>query len=333
MSRVWGILALAVGVFVLTLGIALPVVGEPRLFKIPLDQASTTVAEARGATYFSPKDLAERRGVDLVATRRVIPFIDEENPDNPASSNEDQVVMNVSLVLEDPSIDTPNPENRVVNATIDHLALDRRSSEARQIDGESFDGDPVRHKGLTYKFPFHTEKKTYTYWDNTAKNSYPIRYLGTEKIKGLDAYKFQMTVDPVQTMIMDFPGQLLGGEAVPVKAPRFYANTRTLWVEPTTGLIVRGKEEQRHTLRNEVGEDKVTLLEADLEWNDKTITQQSDRAKDALSSYRAVVVTVPIAAVTLGLLLILGGVLVLRRNRRTTAGSRAEQDDRAPSHV
>lgn len=324
MSRVWAVLVAGLGAFLLAGAVALPTIGEPKLFKIPLDQPSTTVAEASGATVIDTKTLTEQTGVDLVAARTVIPQVND--------STRDRVVFDVFLSVEDPNR-PGTPKQKVVNATLDKLAMDRRTSEAVPYDAESYDGKSVAHKGLTYKFPFHTEKKTYTYWDNTAAAAYPIRFVGTDTIKGLEAYKFTMTVDPVQISLQDFDGSLLGDAKGPVKAPRYYENLRTIWVEPTSGLIVRGREEQKQTLHNAAGEPKFTIIEADLDWTDKTITQQSDRAKDALTKYRVIVYVAPAILGVLGALLLLLGVMLVRNAQKRGPAVRRQDTGQFPANI
>ncbi len=46
-----------------------------------------------------------------------------------------------------------------------------------------------------------------------------------------------------------------------MKAGRFYENVRTLWVDPVTGSIINGKEQQKQTLRVD-GEVKADVVEA-----------------------------------------------------------------------
>ena len=44
------------------------------------------------------------------------------------------------------------------------------------------------------------------------------------------------------------------GETAPtVTVPRFYDNLRTVWVEPVTGVIVKGQEVQHQVFRDAAG--------------------------------------------------------------------------------
>lgn len=309
MRRVVGGVLLALGSFLLVAALLLPTYAEARLVKIPLDQFSETVAEADGATIVIPPTFEEKDGVKLVATRRV--KADTKN------SSEKRVVFDVFVRVEDADRVVTDPKLRVITASRDRVALDRRTSEAVTCCNERIDGTDVEHKGLTYKFPFGTEKKTYQYFDNTAKAAGPIRYVGSEQLEGQEVYKFEMNVEPVK--IGELPlGKLIG--STETNAPRFYTNTRTIWVEPVSGVIVKGREEQLHTLRNEAGEDKLTLVKADLIWNDATIKKQSDTAKDSKDRIGLVTRVLPLTLGVLGGVLVVFGLVLLVAGR--SAGKR-----------
>ena len=143
---------------------------------------------------------------------------------------------------------------------------------------------PTKHEGLSYKFPFGTEKKTYQFFDTTAKKAYPMTYKGSRQIQGLTVYRFEQPVGPVQIGESEVPGNLVGSTAAPsVTAPRFYDNLRTVWVEPVSGVIVKGQEKQHQVFRDAAGADAVTLIDVTLTFNEKTQKQQADLAKDARS--------------------------------------------------
>ncbi len=43
-----------------------------------------------------------------------------------------------------------------------------------------------------------------------------------------------------------------------------------MWVEPVTGVIVKGQEEQHQVFRDAAGADAVTLVDVTLTFNEKT---------------------------------------------------------------
>ena len=50
------------------------------------------------------------------------------------------------------------------------------------------------HDGLTYRFPFDTEKKTYPVFDPIAQKAFDANYDGEEDVNGLTTYRFSQNV-------------------------------------------------------------------------------------------------------------------------------------------
>ena len=83
-------------------------------------------------------------------------------------------------------------------------------------------------------------------------------------MQGLTTYKFIQLIPAMQIQTQEVPGSLVGETAPSVQAPVFYTDTRTVWVEPKTGVIVKGSEQNLTTLRDSSGQDKATILQYDL---------------------------------------------------------------------
>jgi hypothetical protein len=254
-------------VFFLALAALLKFYVVPNVLVTPLDQFAESFAPGPG-TIFSPSELVEREGVDMVAHRTLRGDV--------AASSTDVGVWDESVVLSD-------SEGNMLNTTTDRVAWDRKTGMAVNCCDENVDGVPTKHKGLSYKFPFHAEKKSYLFFDTTAKVARPMRYQASEKIQGLTVYRYQQRVEPSQIGELEVPGDLVGSDEASVVAPRFYDNTRTVWVEPLSGVIVKGQEQQHQALRDETGADALTLIEVTLTFNEATQKQQGDLAKDARS--------------------------------------------------
>ena len=63
------------------------------------------------------------------------------------------------------------------------------------LDVASVDSAPVRHSGVSYKFPFDTQKKDYAWWDPTSKQAPPaIKGKESQTVQLFD-WKVPMTVD------------------------------------------------------------------------------------------------------------------------------------------
>src|SRR4051794_15518577 len=219
-------------------------------------------------------------------------------------------------------------DGSLINASTDRVAWDRKTGEAVHCCGEAVDGVPTRHTGLSYKFPFGTEKKTYQFFDTTAKKAYPMTYKGSEQLQGLTVYRFEQPVGPVQIAESEVPGNLVGETAPSVTVPRFYDNLRTVWVEPVTGVIVKGQEKQHQVFRDAAGADAVTLVDVTLTFNEKTQRQQADLAKDARSQKAVIGTWAPLALILLGvILLVVGLVLLARRDDDAAEGTGSRRRD------
>ncbi|MEU7949499.1 DUF3068 domain-containing protein [Micromonospora taraxaci] len=309
-----GAILVGVGTFLIVGAVATPLVVAPALVKVPLDQSSVTVSTAQNATVLDFGTLSERSGVNLTAHRAVRGDVKD--------GNADRAVFNVGVRV----IDDADKE---ITLSTDRVALDRRTAMAVACCAEDINGAPFKHEGLTYTFPFGTEKKTYQYFDNTARKAYPAKYVSTEKLQGLTVYKFEMTVEPIQISEIKVPGSLLGSTEQVVNAGRYYANTRTLWVEPDSGVIVKGQEKQLQTLRDGTGADKIKIIDADLAFTEDTQKQQAKAAKDARGQINLLTTVVPVILGLLGLALVLIGVyLVVRAGRRRPEAALVETDDR-----
>jgi hypothetical protein len=284
-------------VFMLAIAAMLRFYVVPNLLVTPLDQFAQSFAPGTG-TVFDPAALAERTGVDMVAHRTLRGDV--------AASSEDVGVWDESVVLSD-------SEGKLLNATTDRVAWDRKTGMAVNCCNENVDGVPTKHRGLSYKFPFGSEKKSYPFFDTTAKIARPMKYQGSEKIQGLTVYRYQMQVGPVQIGQLEVPGDLVGSDAASVTAPRFYDNTRTVWVEPLSGVIVKGQEKQHQVLRDAAGADALTLIQVTLTFDERTQIQQANLAKDARSKAALVGTWVPLICLLLAIVFGIFAAVLIRR--------------------
>lgn len=307
MRRVTSLVLSGLGVFLVAGALLLRFYVMPSLLVTPIDQFAESFAPGTG-TAFNPKTLTEEKDVDLVAHRTLRGDV--------AASSKKVGVWDESLILE-------KADGTLVNAALDRVAWDRKTGEAVNCCGENVEGDTsVKHKGLSYKFPFHTKKQTYQFFDVTARKAYPITYKGSENILGLTVYRFSQGIAPVQTGTADVPGDLIGEQGVTVQATQWYANVRTVWVEPLTGVIVKGQEKLHQTFRNSAGEDKVTLADVTLTFDARTQKQQADLAKDGRKKAFLVGVLAPLGLGVVGLILIgLAAGTIARRDDSASGGA------------
>jgi hypothetical protein len=314
MRRWLGPLLLGLGVFLLVTAGMLRLFVADRLVVTPIDQYTQTVAVGPGS-YFDAGALQEKSG-DLVARRTV-------RADVPAS-NEDTTVWDVSVVLE-------TGDGTFVRATLDRVALDRKTAESVNCCGEAVDSEPARHSGVSYKFPFDVEKRDYQFWDPNSRQAFPARFISEEEVQGLTTYKFLQQIPGQELRRQEVPASLVGETGTTFQAPVWYQNVRTVWIEPRTGVIVKGNEQNKTTLRNSQGEDKVTVVQFDLTFDEATQRSQKDLADDGITSIQLISLWLPLLALVLGLLLVIAGGLLMRGARPRGAHTTTSDDEPVPA--
>ncbi len=87
-----------------------------------------------------------------------------------------------------------------------------------------------------------------------------MTYLGTDRIQDQAVSKFQQATPATALGSLQVPGRLVGSEQPTVRMSRVHSVSRTLWVDPTTGIILRSAERVRETLRDSAGKDVVVLI-------------------------------------------------------------------------
>jgi hypothetical protein len=319
MRRAVGAVVLALGSFLVVAAILLPTYVAGNLVKTPLDQYTVSVATSANATVFDVATLTVQQNVPVEATRTVRA--------DPEKSTDDVVVFDEFLVVQDAR------DEKQITFTSDRVGLDRRTAEAQNGFDAAVDDEPTDHRGLIYKWPFGAEKKTYQYFDTTTRKAYPAKYVSSEDINGLEAYKYEMDIPATKIGDLEVPGELVGSTEPAVTADRYYSNTRTVWVEPKTGIILKGQENQSQTLRDASGADKVTLFAATLTFDDQTVNEAVSLAKDSISQINLVSRIAPLVLGVLGVILIVVGLfLALRRGGNTESSFRPTKpsDTRTP---
>jgi hypothetical protein len=325
MRRVAGILLVTLGAFGITLGLLLPTVIFDRLAVAPLDPDSETVAQGTNMTVFYPKALAEGgnpiRTDATVTARRIV----SGNLDAPeVKLNGDVALWRVGLVVED-------EQNTLVNAVEQWVCVDRRTAEGLQncekqkVDDGTTEDTKVDQRGLQYKFPFGTEKKDYSFFDITLRQATPIDYDGQESVNGLATYRFVQRIEATKIESREVPGSLFGGAAGNITVDRMYQNVRTVWVEPRTGQIVKGQEEQKQFLKGPNNQEFI-VLGGTLSWTPQTVQTQVDKAREAAAQLVLLTRTGPIVLWTVGGLMVIGGLLLLVRPHAPTSRHRGGRD-------
>lgn len=324
MGRKTGLALVGLGVFVLALALLSRFYMYDRIAVVPLDQERVLVSEGSDATIF---DIATQSEVttDLVSTRNVVGEVKASEAAQD-STGKDLTVWE-TLVYTRKAGETVGEDNPPLAATHDRVAFDRHTAEvvdccgnyltteADLVTGAEERDTQTPIEGLYYKLPFDAQKKTYQFWDGSLKQATDMVYKGTESIQGLTVYRYEQVIDPTNVGQFTAPASFFGiDQEGDVTLDEIYGNTRTLWVEPETGVIIRGQEDQNVVAQYQ-GQDVGTLTSVLIGYNDATVTANVDDYKPLASQLKLIRVWVPLIGGIVGALLIVIGLALLARGR------------------
>lgn len=197
-------------------------------------------------------------------------------------------------------VDDTDPDKRLVTATTDRFATDRKTGMA--VTDKKYIGDAIPHDGLVNKFPFDVEKKTYPFWDGVLGRAVDANFEGEEKVNGWNTYKF---VTDVQDESAEISSGIQGT----------YSSLKTMYIDPRTGAIQKQTEQQVRKLEN-----GTTVLDLDFGFTDETIATNIKDAKEN-DSKLGLVGKLPLIAGLLGLLSAVAGFFLWNGARRAEGGS------------
>ena len=318
MRRVGGILLAVVGVLLIVAAPLVKWVAAPALVKIPLDINRTTVAE--GDSQVLVLTTQQVQTVHVVASR---PVKGDKKAGTANVAVWDEVLcLRASKGAGDTGAGCPaTTDPTFIQRTTDRIAFGRKSALAVSDPGRfgtNVDGDKtISHVGLGYTFPIGTKKTTYPFFDTVLGKAFPMSYQDTEKLNGLTVYKFSQSVPQSAIKIQGL-------------LPGSYSNVRTVWVEPTTGVIVKGSEQIVEKFTTGGG----TAFDGTLIFNDATVKSQADYANSQINKINVIRWWVPLGLLVLGILAVVGGWLLARRSssggRQLADVDRGARQDGAP---
>lgn len=202
-------------------------------------------------------------------------------------------------------------DDRLITNSIDTFATDRHTAMA--VNDEKYMAeDSVPHEGLVNKWPFNAEKKTYPYWDGTLDKAVDAKYVGTKDYDGLETYEYSVEVPETEAEVVE------GTQGT-------YAAHQSVWIDPRTGSIIDQSGGEVRKL-----EDGSTILDIEVAYTDDTVADNVSKAKDSIRTLDILTKYGPPVAGILGLAMLIGGALVLRRRPASAEG---DVEDRLPASV
>jgi hypothetical protein len=331
-----------------------------RITKIPLDIDATLMSDGNGTAL----DSASLSGDHLVVNQNV-PLVSQQQVSVESPANADVVTLQVgtSVRRTDKQKDTG-----VLLAIVDTVTLNRKTAMAVSDDTHTggsvqkpraFSDEnpptaiPLRHDGLAYRFPFHTEKRTYPYFDPIAQKPFDVNYDTQEDVNGLTTYRFTQNVgynaDGKLVAPVKYPSLYAGDEdgkvttsaamwgvqgdpAEQITMTRYYAAQRTFWVDPVSGTIVKQTEHANHYFARDPLKPEVTLADYRVTSNEDTVESRVNAARDERDRLALWSRVLPITFTAVGLISLIGGGLLASFSLRSESAltdpglDRADQD-------
>ena len=296
MRKIIGWVLLALGTFLLVVGLMAAVWAPGQVKRTPVDTDSTTRL-AGTADKLNP---ATGEVESLTVKAASVTKADSELSD-------DDVIVFVSstcLVIDEGDVpdcvDADDPDGRLVSASTDVFATDR--SDGMAVNGSSYLPPSAEEKeGLVNKWPFDAEKKTYTYWDGILGEAVDAEYDGTETIDGLETYRYHVLIeDQPAEVVTDVEG--------------VYSQDKYIWIDPVTGAIINQTQHEVRELP-----DGSTLLDMQLDFTEDQVSANAADAEDNGSLLSLLTKTVPLIGIIGGVIaLLIGGFLVFAGRSRDT---------------
>jgi hypothetical protein len=337
---------IGLGAALLIAALLLSTYTSSRIAKIPLDIDGTLVSDGTGTAL----DSASLSG-DHVVVNQNVPLVSQQQISVESPANADVVTLQVgtSVRRTDKQKDTG-----LLLAIVDTVTLNRRTALAVSDDTHTGGavqkprayGDenpptaiPLRHDGLSYRFPFHTEKKTYPYFDPIAQKPFDVNYESQEDVNGLTTYRFTQNVGytsdgklvaPVKYPSLyaaDEDGKVTASAAMwglqggdpseQITMTRYYAAQRTFWVDPVSGTIVKETDHANHYFARDPLKPEVTLVDYKITSNEDTVENQVNAARDERDRLALWSRVLPITFTAVGVIGLVGGGLLASFSLRT----------------
>ena len=195
-------------------------------------------------------------------------------------------------------VSSDDPQDRLLSATTDNYATDRRTAESVN-DPKYLPAGAIPHAGVINKWPFLAEKKTYTYWDDSLQRGVQATYAGTDKLDGHEVYVYDVQVPKTR---MDVAEGVKG----------YYTDDKQLYVDRLTGSVV---DQVEHQVRTDLEGNPV--IDLHIKFTDAQVQKLIDEARTDDGQLTLIREIVPIVGYVVGIPLFLIGLFLTLRSRRT----------------
>ena len=309
-----------------------------KIRKIPLNIDETLVSGGTG-TALDPASLSGEKFV----VDKDVPLVSQQAITVEAPANAQVVTFQVGTTVRRTD---RQQDNGLLLAMVDTVTLNRSTAEAVSDDerpGGSVqkprtieDDKPATnialpHDGLSYRFPFDTEKKSYPMFDPIAQKAFDANYDGEDDVNGLSTYRFTQNVgydadgklvEPIRYASLYDKNEdgevtaraglwgLPGDPYEPVTMTRYYAAQRTFWVDPVSGTIVKAQEHANHYYARDALKPEMALADYKVTSTEQTVEEQVAAARNERDRVALWSRILPISLGAAGLIALIGGALL-----------------------
>lgn len=345
MLRIAACGTIGLGAALLIAALLLSTYTSSRIAKIPLNLDATLVSEGNGTALD-----AASLSTDRVVVNQNVPLVSQQQIGVETPANAEVVTLQVGSSVRRSD---KQKDGGLLLAIVDTVTINRKTALAVSDDSHPGGyvqkprgiGDenpptamPLRHEGLAYRFPFHTERKTYPYFDPIAQKPFDANYEGEEDVNGLSTYRFTQNVgvnsEGKLVAPITYPSLYGGNEdgkittsaamwGVPgepneqITMTRYYSAKRTFWVDPVSGTIVKETEQAHHYYARDALKPEVTLVDYKLTSTQETVESQVNSARDERDRVALWSRVLPITFTAIGLVALIGGGVLASFSLRT----------------
>lgn len=332
MRKIFGTLALSLGLILVVTAALVSWVVAPRLAMLPDDTDTVRVYAGTASVMVNPTSLTGTTfGPGLL---RDVPI---------TLRHHTKVVRTdgaMAVVSDQRAVDIPG--FTVADFTY-RFAVDRR--DMGPVSG--FTGVP-RHQGLTFNWPMDTQRQDYTGWVVDAQDTTRLQYVGEGTRGGVDTYIFRTTVpatvirDPqllgvlpptmTKAQILQLTpslqlteDRLLAMSKVldrlpdPVPLAYTYSLQATYWIAPDTGVVVDTVHHEVRTANFVDGNELIPaapIMDMTYQATPSTLSAAATDARDGAALLRLIRTTIPLVALFAGVVLSVIGMGLLATTRR-----------------
>lgn len=308
-----GTFLVALGAFLLTVAVLLPLYVHERVAVLPAETQFDMRLVAEDAAYLDSSTWSWIEEAEIERTTQVLG----------SAHGSDWSAWEMSV---DTSV-----SDRMVDHWSRRVIVDRTTGRAVNCCGEHVNGDrAVRQAGLVLHFPPGAHEESYLHYDAEVRSAPALEFDGEDEVAGVSVRRYSQEIEDTQVpgSAREVPATLFtSGADGTVTATRWLEATRTFWVEPVSGMVVNAEENRTETLRSQSGGGSVPLLEADLALLDQQVSGYAEQARVRSVLLRTLESWAPWTLGPLGVLLVLAGAFQAWRH-----GEREGPEDESPSN-